>query len=246
MKGHVLFLAIVFLFSCTPENELPDLKATQALEQREEPDCANFCGLEDPSVCLTDFSDCSSLAGSRAFVAELGPPPVTLTGQKGSGPGVPPVLDFCVPPENHPYIFYLKAGFDGSRAVERFPHIGRVNRVSFEVCFRPFILPSFDPFPFPQPFPYELYPPGNEFSGDWEIEAANGDLFQFQINATFYPQCDNPELYDMRGEWIVTGGTGRFADASGGGCISGTGWSNFLDPQPGALDQWLLEGGIDY
>ena len=82
--------------------------------------------------------------------------------------------------------------------------------------------------------------------GDWTFVAANGDELIIHIIASFYPDCDNIDLYEMRGKWMVTGGTGRFESASGGGCVSGTGWGNFFDPEPEADPLWLLEGGIDF
>ncbi len=242
----LLALCIPLLFiACSPVFQDEDNHAPRTVEWRAESDCSNFCEHSDPRACLTDFSDCSELAGKKPFHVVIGGPVKAMTGQKGSNP-VESVFDFCAPPVAHPYSFLFKGGLDGSSLVFPESYLGRIKHAQATLCVRPYILPEFDPFPFPQPFPYELYPAGNEMEYSIEITAANDDKLIIDFLGTGYPDCDNLDLYILEGKWWVSGGTGRFADATGGGCVSGSGWANLFDPNPQVPDLWTLDGGIDF
>lgn len=252
MKNLNFLFLLPFLLITACKKENPHLQSQDVLQQanaidfRNGPDCINFCDLENVSACCTDYSACSDLAGKKAFSFILGPPSITMTGQEPGEP-IPDVFGFCEPPIEHPFTFQIAGGFEGSAAVEVVPHLGRIQSALFHICVRPYIQESFDPLP---PFlpanAYDYYPPCGNLSGDWIVTAANGDELWFNIDANTFPDCNNLDLYKIEGQWIVTGGTGRFNDATGGGCVSGAGWANLFDPNPQALDQWLLEGGIDY
>ena len=246
MRKLFPFIFFALLFGCSPEGTLTETESPNlAVDAREELDCNDFCLLEDNSSCLPDFSFCSELAGKRPFKIVFGTPPLAVTGQK-EGEQLPFTVGFCEPPVAHPWIFSVTGGFVGPNIVEVSRYMGKLQSVTFDVCLRPYIDPSFDPFPFPEPFPYDEYPAGNELSGTWELVAANGDILQLFLEGSGAPKCDNPIEYFIDGYWMVSGGTGRFADATGGGCLSGSGPSNFFDPNPPVDAPWTLEGGIDF
>lgn len=248
--NFLLLYSVLLLAACKKESPQlragDDLQLINAMDFRNDSGCFDFCNLENMNTCCSNFTNCNDLKGKKSLSFILGPPNITMTGQEPGEP-IPDVFGFCEPPIDQPFTFQIAGGFEGSAAVEVVPHLGRIQSALFDICVRPYIQESFDPLP---PFlpgnAYEYYPPCGNLSGDWVVTAANGDEFWFNIDANTFPDCNNLALYKIEGQWIVTGGTGRFSDATGGGCVSGGGWANLFDPNPQAFDQWLLEGGIDY
>lgn len=238
--------------------ELDPADPSVAIDARSSDDCPSYDELQATSVTCEDFSSCADLAGKRPLSFTSGAPPITITGQQPNEPdGV--TLGLCGNPlARHPFSFSFRNTRDNPAAVFTLPHIGRVRQGEFYVCVRPYLDPvATGPIPFPIPglydptveaenFPYDLYPACNDITGSITFVAANGDELSIALEADAFPDCANTELYTLVGQWQVTGGTGRFADATGGGCMTGSGWADPFDPTPGAPDLWYYEGGIDY
>src|SRR6266487_671528 len=67
-----------------------------------------------------------------------------------------------------------------------------------------------------------IYPDSLVFdNGHFVFTAANGDLLVGSYHGFLTP-TGNPTVFDVHGQWVVTGGTGRFANATGSGVASGS------------------------
>jgi hypothetical protein len=248
-----LALFAILLVGCTPDTT--PLHPTSELDFRSSEDCQSYEDLQMTSSTCEDFSSCADLVGKRPFSITFGDPPTAITGQ----PNEPDVteLGLCGNPlASHPFSFSFSERVDNPAEVYVSRYLGRVQSVEYAICVRPYLDPeTTGPIPFPitglydpaaGDFPYELYSACNDMVGSYTIVAANGDELSLAFEADGFPDCDNPDLYALVGQWTVTGGTGRFADATGGGCMTGSGWANPFALNPGASDIWTLEGGIDF
>lgn len=256
----VILPLLALLVGCEEETALltPELDPAEtavAIDARSSDDCIPYEDLVGTAPTCEDFSGCADLAGKRSFTLMTGAPPIAITGQ----PDEPDqqILGLCGNPlAGHPFSFSFSEVVDNPSQVFVSRYLGRMQSIEYSVCVRPYLDPeTTGPIPFPIPglydpaagdFPYELYPACNDLVGEYTLVAANGDELSFTIRADGFPDCDNPELYALVGEWEVTGGTGRFADATGGGCMTGSGAANPFVPNPDAPDLWTLEGGIDF
>ena len=72
--------------------------------------------------------------------------------------------------------------------------------------------------------------------------AANGDAVTLQVS-NVYCATSGPNVFQVTGSFTVVGGTGRFADATGSGTISGT--AVFLTPTSGTFSE-TTTGTISY
>lgn len=84
-------------------------------------------------------------------------------------------------------------------------HMGTVD-ISGTHCFSPFNDPPI-------------------YAGEWEAEGANGDkvygTYEGTMNFTEFDADGNPIRGQINGQFTITGGTGHFQGASGGGRITG-------------------------
>ncbi|EXI66598.1 MAG: hypothetical protein AW08_02503 [Candidatus Accumulibacter adjunctus] len=65
-------------------------------------------------------------------------------------------------------------------------------------------------------------PPSFAFeNGELTVTAANGDRLTLSYSGTFIPTAQ-PPIYAISGLFQITGGTGRFAHATGSGFLEGT------------------------
>ena len=78
---------------------------------------------------------------------------------------------------------------------------------------------------------------GMQFRGTKVVKCDSGDTLEFRYVAT-YLRCDSPIDW---GRWRVTGGTGIFEDARGGGFLIGqyTGGSSTACDNTGIMDNWF-------
>ena len=84
----------------------------------------------------------------------------------------------------------------------------------------------------------EVFFPTGEQCGEAVVTAANGDELWFDFEGG--SATDPTGQITFSGNWAITGGTGRFADAEGGGTYAGS--ANAASGQ----GEWFLEGAIDY
>jgi hypothetical protein len=251
-----LALLASLLVGCTPDTAPLNPTAEIPIDARSSDDCPSYDELLATSATCEDFSSCADLAGKRSFSFTTGIPPMT-TGQQPNEP-VGLTLGLCGNPlAGHPFSFSFSRTGINPAAVITIPRLGRMQQIEFYACVRPYLDPATTgPIPFPLPgyvppedpadFPYDLYPACNDITGSITFVAANGDELSIVLEADAFTDCANPELYTVVGQWEVIGGTGRFDDATGGGCITGSGPANPFAPAPGVPDFWQYEGGIDY
>ncbi|MCB0633012.1 MAG: hypothetical protein R2824_02805 [Saprospiraceae bacterium] len=109
-------------------------------------------------------------------------------------------------------------------------HLGRITG-SYSGCSRPF-------FPgVPQSVP-------GRFVLDFVLTGSPGDELYFNTEFLSFPNEDAPRYSVFEGEYTITGGTGRFAEATGSGKVSGRGAAN---PADQTIDPELeLSGTIVY
>jgi hypothetical protein len=85
------------------------------------------------------------------------------------------------------------------------------------------------------------FPTFNFSSGRLTFTAANGDLLKIAYQGVLLPTPGGvPSSYTISGSYNVTGGTGRFSDASGSGVLSG---SEDLATREG---RFQLDGTLSY
>ena len=250
-----LALCVGLLLGCTPDTA--PLNPTAELDFRSSDDCQSYDELQTTSGTCEDFSNCADLAGRRPIRFSLGAPPITTTGQS-DGPDQFGITLCSDPAAGHPFSFSFNDLIDLGGEVQAGQYLGRLQVSESSACVRFFLDPEITgPIPFPIPglytppadpadFPYDLYPACNDILGTYSFVAANGDRFTIEVEADGFPDCDNPDLCQLVGQWQVIGGTGRFDDATGGGCVTGSGPANPFAPNPVARDIWHLEGGIDF
>jgi hypothetical protein len=80
------------------------------------------------------------------------------------------------------------------------------------------------------------------FDGQMALRAANGDVVLANYSGVFTLAATGG--YTFQGEYVITGGTGRFSDASGAGALSGS-----LQGELPSFEQSVFidaEGSIDY
>lgn len=80
-------------------------------------------------------------------------------------------------------------------------------------------------------------PDGMRFRGTKVVQCDSGDTLKFRYAAT-YRSCDSPVDW---GRWRITGGTGIFDGARGGGFLVGyyTGGSDTACDSEGIMDNWF-------
>ena len=90
------------------------------------------------------------------------------------------------------------------------------------------------------------FPVSLVFSATGTLTAANGDEVFFSYVVTQTDTASPPQgmNYDESGNYTITGGTGRFAGATGSGTISGTCVSSFTSTIGTCNDTWT--GTIGY
>lgn len=77
-------------------------------------------------------------------------------------------------------------------------------------------------------------------TGTGAITAANGDVLTFGFFALAFPGPEEGDFVFSGDFWFTPNGTGRFANASGGGTLAGT--ANTI----AAVGQYDLDGSISY
>ena len=82
-------------------------------------------------------------------------------------------------------------------------------------------------------------PGGVSVVGQFTMTAANGDLLHGELATTGV--FDQDGTLDIQGDYVLTGGTGRFVDATGSGEIDVTAYQS-----PGLPFEGTLRGIIDY
>jgi len=95
-------------------------------------------------------------------------------------------------------------------------------------------------------FDFDNFPVSLGISATGTLTAANGDEVFFAYDVTLTDTASPPQgtTYAESGSYTVTGGTGRFAGATGGGTISGTCVSSFSSTTGTCNDTW--KGTIGY
>ena len=71
------------------------------------------------------------------------------------------------------------------------------------------------------------------------ITAANGDQLNWELAGTAIPNADGD--FQLVGEYTITGGTGRFIGATGGGTYAGTAGPAGA---PEGTNDWVMTGTI--
>lgn len=114
-------------------------------------------------------------------------------------------------------------------------HLGRVSTTFAEACVRPFLLDDPEVFP-PEVYgPFlaalELFPIPGVATQEDVYTAANGKD-QLYIRSTFntFPSPDNKFRGHLEGTFEITGGTGKFEGATGGGTLTGSASADFINP----------------
>ncbi len=191
----------------------------------------------------TDYSDCSALAGALPMSFEFGPGSAPDNYVDSGGPA-----GFCSDPTNPPLVFKVIVNVERTgREVLVIRHLGVVQSLTGEICFRPYVQDNeVFPDPIPQQFPPELYPICGEISADYVATNLQGEELWLSLEFASRPDPEDVLTYIAEGQWTITGGTGRFEGATGGGCMNGYGPANFLAPNSGVDDVWFMTGGIDY
>ena len=69
------------------------------------------------------------------------------------------------------------------------------------------------------------------FAGSFTATAANGDTFHGSFEGETIVPNGAPPPYEFAAEWEITGGTGRFAGATGSGTSTGLDYGNGQDSQ---------------
>jgi hypothetical protein len=88
-------------------------------------------------------------------------------------------------------------------------------------------------------------PPGQEITGgEMTLVAANGDELYFEYSATGGPLPMPGEVIVIDTDFEITGGTGRFEGAQGGGDM--TAYVVFAPLEPAWPGTWVWEGTIGY
>lgn len=236
MKKSTLFLIVLmtlFFGACNEKEEFQIQKANdqELIDFRSGDNCA-------------DFSDCSDLVERRPMNFSFGPGAVPDNWVEFGGPA-----GLCSDPNVPPLAFRLTVDVrpTGNGRAYTIPHMGRIKSVTGSLCLRPYVQDNEAfPDPIPQQFPPEIYPICGEFSADYVLTSMQGDELWFTLEFNSSPKPGDIFTYVADGRWIINGGTGRFEDATGGGCMTGYGLSNFLAPNFGQDDIWILSGGIDY
>lgn len=81
--------------------------------------------------------------------------------------------------------------------------------------------------------------------GEGTFHAANGDEIYFEYGGTAPFPGPGTTVIVAEVDFVITGGTGRFADASGGGHLTGyVNFEGFEDPSWAA--RWVWTGSIGY
>lgn len=139
---------------------------------------------------------------------------------------------------------------DKMRRVETtITHLGKIFLVSSEACVRPYLQND------PEVFPPEVYGPFLEVIEDFSIPglitqeetfiAANGkDRLNIQVAFNSYPDPDNKFKSLFQGSFEITGGTGKFEGATGGGSLTGSSSADFINPTFPFIR--VLDGEITY
>ncbi len=74
-------------------------------------------------------------------------------------------------------------------------------------------------------------------------ETSTGDTLDVEVDLTL-TQSTTTGDFEFDGTYVITGGTGRFAGATGDGAVSGSG-NRALDGSSGTVDDFSLEGNIE-
>lgn len=102
----------------------------------------------------------------------------------------------CAPNE----MAYLKSEGGGNAL-----HMGKIEEINFNCCYPPFYL--------------DVYGSSPLSNGSTTLIAANGDEVYYTWEGTL-DWWEDPATFE--GTFTITGGTGRFSGATGGGIVTGT------------------------
>lgn len=114
-------------------------------------------------------------------------------------------------------------------------HLGKISVEYAEACARPYLQADEEVFP-PETYgPFlaaiELFPIPGVITQEDIITAANGKD-KLYIRSTFYSSPDPQNKFHslLDGSFEITGGTGKFTGASGGGKLTGSTSADFINP----------------